>query len=292
MATGREAMAGETLGTRNSGLGTPRWLARREADPAVIRAFLERDLDWSAYALADLEEPLVRHARFYLAARDGVDGAALLVYQPPEFTVVELTGELGGAAALMAAAELPRETMLVLPTDHRDLVAAYYRGHGHGHGDRWDAMWRMTLRPEDLRLPDGVERAQRLTTADLPELRRFYGARDYDAPFSAEMVEHGVFCGVRRDGRLVAAAGTHVLARESRVAAIGNVYTAPEARGQGFASATTAAVARELLGRGCRRVILNVKADNAAAISVYRRIGFGKARDFWEVPHATLAGGR
>ena len=257
-------------------------MARREADPDAIRAFLERDLDWSAYALADLEEPLVRHARFYLAARDGIDGAALLVYAPPEFTAVELTGDVAGAATLLAAAELPRETSLLLPLEHRAVVEERFAA------DRWDAMWRMSLAPGALSLPAGVEAARRLTPADVPALQRLYAARDYFAPFSPSMVEHGVYVGVWRDGRLIAAAGTHVVARQSRVAAIGNVYTVPEARGQGLARVTTAAVARQLLADGCRRVILNVAAENAAAIAAYRRVGFAKARDFWEVPHAHL----
>jgi ribosomal protein S18 acetylase RimI-like enzyme len=276
-------MAGDSLGTRNSKPGSPRWLARREADPAVIRAFLERDLDWSAYALADLEEPLARHARFYLAARDGVDGAALLVYAPPEFTAVELTGDAEGATALLAAAELPLETSLLLPLAHRAVVEARFAG------ERWDAMWRMSLAPGGLRAPTDEIAPVRLTPTDVPALQRLYAARDYFAPFSPSMVEQGVYFGVWRDGGLIAAAGTHVVARQSRVAAIGNVYTMPEARGQGLARATTAAVARQLLADDCRRVILNVAADNAPAIAVYRRIGFDKARDFWEVPHATLA---
>jgi ribosomal protein S18 acetylase RimI-like enzyme len=258
------------------------WAARLETDAAATRAFLERDLAWNAYALADLEPPLVEHARFWLAARAGEDRAGLLVYAPPEFTVIELTGAPDGVEALLAAAELPGRTQIIAQIEHRAAVEARYQS------EEWDPMWRMALTPEAFRPPDGVERARRLTVEDLPAARDLYTARDYFAPFSDGMLADGVYYGVWQAGRLVAAAGTHVIARADRVAAVGNVYTAPAARGRGYARLTTAAVARDLLAEGCRCVILNVRADNAPAIAVYRRLGFAKTRDFWEVVDATL----
>lgn len=189
-----------------------------------VRAFLERDLDWSAYALADLEPPLARHSRFWLATRDGEGRAALLVHAPPEFTVVEATGEAEGVAALLATAELPRETSIIAWLEHRRVIEARYRS------EHWDLMWRMALGPGMVRLPEGGDRARRLGPADLSALQALYAARDSFAPFSAAMLESGVYYGVQHDGRLIAAAGTHVVARASRVAAIGNVYTAPAAR--------------------------------------------------------------
>jgi predicted GNAT family acetyltransferase len=52
--------------------------------------------------------------------------------------------------------------------------------------------------------------------------------------------------------------------------------------GRGYGSATTAAVARALLGQGCTRVVLNVSASNAAAIRIYERLGFATAMEYWE----------
>jgi RimJ/RimL family protein N-acetyltransferase len=252
----------------------------RLADDAAARAFLERDPAWNGYALADLEPPHRQYARFCLAARAGQDRAALLRYTPPEFTVVELTGDPGGVAALLAAGGLPRRTQLIARLEHRPAITAHYRS------DRWDPMWRMALAPGGLRLPAGVERARRLGPADLPALRGLYAARDYFAPFSDAMLDGGVYYGLWHDGRLVAAAGTHVVARIGQVAAVGNVYTLPEARGRGYAQATAAAVVRDLLAQGCRRVILNVHAGNQAAIAAYHRLGFEKVCDFWEIVDA------
>ena len=83
----------------------------------------------------------------------------------------------------------------------------------------------------------------------------------------------GVFYGVKHRGRLVSAAGTHILARTMGVAAVGNVCTYPEHRGQGCATRCTSAVCAELLAMGLD-VVLNVAQDNADAIHIYKKLGF------------------
>jgi ribosomal protein S18 acetylase RimI-like enzyme len=257
------------------------WAVRREEDDAVIRAFLERDRDWAAYLLGDLDPPYRQHAHFYLAASDGVDGAVVLVYAPPEFTALVSMGEAEGAAAALAAIpELPARATLLIPTGHHEVFATHYRA----ETEWW--MYRMALGPDDLRLPEQIDQAQRLTMADVGAIQRLLSARDYFAPFTPTMLEHGVYYGVWAEDRLVAVAGTHIVSEASRVAAIGNVYTAPEARRQGHALATTAAVARELFERGCLRTILNVNVENAAAVRVYERLGFTISSEFWESPDA------
>ena len=52
---------------------------------------------------------------------------------------------------------------------------------------------------------------------------------------------------MRIAGRLIAAAGTHVISAEAGMAAVGNVMTHIDFRGRGFAKATTSAVTQELL---------------------------------------------
>jgi predicted GNAT family acetyltransferase len=78
---------------------------------------------------------------------------------------------------------------------------------------------------------------------------------------------------VRDDGRLVAAAGTHVLSTEHGVAALGAVYVAPTHRGHGLGRAITTAVTRNLLPR-VPTIGLNVAAANVGARRIYESIGF------------------
>ena len=62
----------------------------------------------------------------------------------------------------------------------------------------------------------------------------------------------GTFFGVRREGRLVAAGGTHLYSAAESVGAVGNVYTHRAYRGQGHASAVTSAIVRRLIERDTR----------------------------------------
>ncbi|HUX77330.1 MAG TPA: GNAT family N-acetyltransferase, partial [Anaerolineae bacterium] len=102
--------------------------------------------------------------------------------------------------------------------------------------------------------------------------------------FSPAQMERGVFHGVLPDGNLVAAAGTHLVSPTTGVAAVGNVFTHPDYRGQGYGTVTTSAVVAELLQLGIRDVILNVNQDNATAIRIYERLGFERYCPFLEGP--------
>ena len=83
-----------------------------------------------------------------------------------------------------------------------------------------------------------------------------------------------MYFGVRDNGRLVAAGGTHVVSTRFGIAVLGGIFTLPAARGRGYASAITSALVAVLLARGCRDVVLNVNAENETARGVYDRVGF------------------
>ena len=82
---------------------------------------------------------------------------------------------------------------------------------------------------------------------------------------------------------LVCVAGVHVWSPTWRVAALGNVATLPAARGTGLATAACARLCRMLLEDGIDTISLNVRADNAAAIRAYEKLGFAHAADYVEV---------
>ena len=94
-------------------------------------------------------------------------------------------------------------------------------------------------------------------------------------------IAEGVYYGIRVNGRLVSAAGTHVISPQARLGVVGNVLTSPEYRGRGYATATTAAVTAELL-RTCDHVVLNVRSDNPPALQAYRRLGYAEHVRFEE----------
>jgi RimJ/RimL family protein N-acetyltransferase len=114
--------------------------------------------------------------------------------------------------------------------------------------------------------------ARRLAPADIGELNRLYQL-GFASWLPSSSITEGVYYGIRVGGRLVAAAGTHVIGREARLAVVGNVLTHVEYRGRGFATAVTGAVTDELL-RTCDQVVLNVRSDNPPALQAYRRLGY------------------
>jgi predicted GNAT family acetyltransferase len=91
--------------------------------------------------------------------------------------------------------------------------------------------------------------------------------------FSPYQLAQGVFYGIENRGRLIAAAGTHLVAPTYGVAAVGNVFTDPDYRGQGYATLCTSAVTKELLSQGTD-VVLNVQEGNADAVHIYEKLGY------------------
>ena len=79
---------------------------------------------------------------------------------------------------------------------------------------------------------------------------------------------------LEREGKTVAC-GQYV--REDATVGLYDVFTAPDARGQGLAGALCAELLRLARADGARSAYLQVEGDNHAARGVYRRLGFADA---------------
>lgn len=90
-------------------------------------------------------------------------------------------------------------------------------------------------------------------------------------PFGTRTGELGDFWGVKEDGRLLAMAGQRT--RTGTFVEISAVCAHPDARGRGLAGLLSRRVAAAILDGG-RTPILHSYADNAAALSLYRKLGF------------------
>ncbi len=240
------------------------------ADRGHVRALLQRDPVWCAYALADLEPPYAEHA-LWLVGQEAV----LLLYRGFDPPVLFAHGNPTQARHL--AAGLPAGPVQI------SLQGIHYRLlSDHLEVPRAKAMWRMVHRRTE-----GPERetgpATRLSRDDLPAVDRLIdGHPDRPEAFHPDLLEHGVYFGIWEGADMVAMAGTHVVAEREGVAAVGNVFTRPDRRGRGLARLVTAAVVHELHQRGVQTIVLNVAMDNQAAIRVYRRLGFWPFCGFYE----------
>ncbi len=136
----------------------------------------------------------------------------------------------------------------------------------------------------DRALAETVDTARvvSLGPADLAELEAFYAHAYPDNAFAPWMLDTGFYVGIRDQRDLVACGGVHVYSPSERVAALGNIATAPAHRGTRLATAIVA----ELIGRLAPTVDhlgLNVKADNHAAIRCYERLGFQRVAAYQEL---------
>ncbi len=81
----------------------------------------------------------------------------------------------------------------------------------------------------------------------------------------------GVAFGLYEGKRLVSYAASPEILED--LAIVRGVFTSPDKRGKGYSKAVCSALVSRLLGEG-KEVMLYVSKDNAAAISVYRSLGF------------------
>jgi ribosomal protein S18 acetylase RimI-like enzyme len=254
------------------------WTIEPDADHATAAAVFAADRIANGFALADLAPPFAKYSTVAMARRgDGPPAAACLLLRHPAFTTLVAHGDPDGLAALAATLDFPHVMEFAVWPAHLPVFARYFSL------TIIEEMTRMVLVGATGRQPDHrAVNPVRLSPDDVPALLALYEAYP-ESVFRPGLVEHGVFYGVREGARLVAAGGTHIVAQSVGIAALGNIFTLPEARGRGYGSAITAAVVRELQALSCRDIFLNVARSNVGAIRVYERLGFRTHSHFWQV---------
>jgi ribosomal protein S18 acetylase RimI-like enzyme len=247
-------------------------VARATTDKSALRAFLERDRLYAAYALCDLEEREFGRTRWGMAWDDDQPIAVVLEYNGPTPQPMFVMGREDGIATILRDLIRPRIAYVATPAT---VLAAIETAYRVDPGPAMVRMWvdRSTFRP----YPATV---QRLLPVEIGDLNRLYQL-GFGSWLPSTAIGDGVYYGLRVNGRLVAAAGTHVVSPAARLAVVGNVLTDVDYRGRGFATAVTGAVTAELL-RTCDQVVLNVRSDNPPALNAYRRLGYAEHLRFEE----------
>ncbi|NJD28119.1 MAG: GNAT family N-acetyltransferase [Chloroflexi bacterium] len=242
-------------------------------DAALLRGFLERDRLYAAYALADLDENDSGRARWGVARDDNEGVALVLEYGGPSPQPLFVMGRDDGIDAVLRDVIKPRIAYVAALPENVKAVERRY------HLEPGPQMVRMWVDGERFR-PVEDPGLERLVPSDVADLNRLYRL-GFGSWLGPQAIAEGIYYGIRVRGRLVAAAGTHVIGRASKIAVVGNVLTQPEYRGRGYAKATTGAVTARLL-EFCDHVVLNVRADNPPAINAYRRLGYAEHVRFEE----------
>jgi len=247
-------------------------VARATDDRALLRAFLERDRLFAAYAICDLDAREFGRTHWGVATAAGEPVAVVLEYAGYAPQPLFAMGDNAGIAAVLREVIRPRAAYAaVLPASLPALEAHYHVEPGPPMVRMW--VDRTTFRPRPAEVA-------RLLPVEINDLNRLYQL-GFTSWLPPSAIVEGVYYGIRVNGRLVAAAGTHVVSAEARLGVVGNVMTQADFRGRGYATAVTGAVTAELL-RFCDQVVLNVRADNPPALQAYRRLGYREHLRFEE----------
>lgn len=250
------------------------WAAEREPREYLVRALRNRDAirEWlrprreqAAYALAQLEPGLFERTRWFTA--EGAGGRALVTHSRGGLgDATFVTGDAEAIAAILAIQPGPTRTYLTCAPEHVEPSRSAYRL------TTTRAMLRMSVTRRDFRPREAVP-ATRLLGVDIRRINQLYGEEGTPTYYEAGHIDGGVYCGVVAGGRLLAIAGTHAVSPRERIAVVGNVFTHPRHRGQGYGTAATSASTQALLEQ-CDMVVLTVDPENAPAIASYQRLGY------------------
>ncbi|MBM3132416.1 MAG: GNAT family N-acetyltransferase [Chloroflexi bacterium] len=236
---------------------------RKTGDSGEIISHLEQRRGYAVTGFARLEPNSPEVSQWYIAS--GSNGLALSLIARGAFSNYVFTmGSTPTLHALLGSVRLPGRTLITCQPEHVPTIEEYYELEWHLVAKRM-MVDRKTFRPVQ-------EKAIRLRPAQIHELNQLYGLEG-SGSFSAAQIRKGVFYGIWREDRLVAAAGTHAVAPSYGIAYVGNVMTRPECRNQGLAKVCVSSVTAELL-EGCVDVVLNVEADNVPAVRAYTSLGY------------------
>ncbi len=260
------------------------WRITPDATNDQVYPILAQDPVWNSFGLADIEPPMRDCSQFAIASREDGDGHALclIVRHPVIGQVLSPFGETEGVAAILSHLDLPEHPLIQAQEIHMPVIERHYQPE-----TAWRSQLRMAITPGQGQSLSYVTHpsVKQLTVSDLPALKNLY-AQHPESAFAADLFSEGLYFGAYEGERIIAAGGTHTLTPSHRIAVLGNVFTAPEARGQGYATAITASLVAALFNQQFSHVVLNVFEDNVQAIRIYQRIGFqahhrlmtGKAR--------------
>lgn len=241
-------------------------------------------------------------------------GFAVVVEEPDGGGVLEIAvhpsyRNQGVADRLVGALKDRRGLAGIKAWSHGNHEAAADLAARYGYGPVRE-LWkmRMTTAGADLPdavMPDGVTlrafvpgkdeeawlAANRAAFAHHPEQGSLTRA-DLEARMAEDWFEPaGFLLAEDRDGNLLGFHWTKVHPEHGSHPAVGEVYVVgvtPQAQGMGLGRALTLAGIRYLQDRGLHAVMLYTDADNAPAVSLYRRLGFSR----WDmdVMYGPLAG--
>ena len=244
--------------------------AIRLQDKEDIRAFFSKNISLHLYEIGDLDEFFWPYTAWHaLKDADGLKAVVLLYTETSLLVLLALTEEPAFTRELLQSLipTLPGRFYAHLSPGLEDVFQGSRKLVSHGRH------YKMALTRAALLDAVDVSQVVPLTSNDLADLENLYGQSYPGNWFVPRMLKTNQYFGIHGPRGLVSAAGIHVYSPTYKVAALGNITTHPDFRGQGLGKAVTAKLCLSLL-ETVEHIGLNVQMDNGKAIRCYRRLGF------------------
>jgi len=247
-------------------------------DKEEIERFLRGNVYLHIYSIGDLDDFFWPHTAWYGLRENGRIEAVALIYTGQALpTLLALSDKCDVMRELVASMSdvLPEKFYAHLSPGVEAVLCGAYDMEAHGEH------WKMGLKDRAAVFGYDCSDVVNPGPAEEDEILRFYEQSYPGNWFDARMLETGQYFGIRKGGVLVSVAGVHVYSATYGVAALGNIATLPSQRGRGYGTAVTARLCQSL-SSSVEQIGLNVKADNSAAISCYRKLGFERVAAYGE----------
>lgn len=238
-------------------------------DKKIIFNYLQQNSGFQIYSIGDLDDFFWPRTIWY-ALMDGNNihsMATLYVGMVPPTLLLFHSGDPAFAIQLTERIKslLPVKFNAHLSSGLLDVFGAENLIHYYGL-DYKMILTRKVTDPNDAHI-------RKLTIQDLPVMIDFYAVAYPNNWFDSRMIETEKYYGYFLNATLVGVAGIHVYSKEYKVAALGNVATHPDYRGQQIGYKLTSALCFDLQ-KSVDHIGLNVHSDNDYAIKCYKKIGF------------------
>jgi len=246
-------------------------------DKNEIEAFLRHNPWLHLYALGDLDEFFWPYTTWYALKDSHQIKQLALLYTGTSLPVLLGLSEDPGLQALLHSILhlLPKRFYAHLSKGVVAVLAEDYQIQSHG------IHYKMALTNHSQWGRVDTSAVQQLGISDANDLQELYRMSYPGNWFEPRMLKTGYYYGVRQGGTLVSVAGVHLYSQRYKVAALGNITTHPQFRGQGLAAAVCTKLCQALLPT-VDHVGLNVKADNTEAIGCYTKLGFAPVATYEE----------
>lgn len=247
-------------------------------DREELQHFFEHHIQLHLYSLGDLDDPFWKNTIWFGLRKAGqLKEVALLYTGLSTPTLLALTHDKTAMSTLLKLCLhlLPQNVYCHLSAGLETAFSQSYAIQSYGEHLKMGL-----LTPEKLSQFD-TSNTVRLTRDDLTAVTDFYAASYPDNWFEPHMLDIGYTFGIRKNGVLVSVAGLHLFSKKYGVAALGGITTHPRCRGRGLATAVTVRLCQQLRDE-VAHIGLNVLANNLAAVSLYRKLGFQEMATYGE----------